>query len=85
MRKAAAKSALQFALAGTLTPKEHVLIAEPTARCDFYELLRGSKKPCWFIRRGMQGSPLTEICASPRAAWKSAYDRLLLELRKAAA
>jgi hypothetical protein len=67
------------------TPKQHVRLADPQAMLDFYELLRGANKPCWFIRHGLQGDAYTPICASPRAAWKSAYDSLLASLRKVAA
>jgi hypothetical protein len=68
-----------------LTPKQHVRFAEPKTTLDYYESLRRAGKPCWFIRHGLQGEAYTPICASPRAAWKSAYDGLLASLRKAAA
>ena len=59
-----------------LTPRQHVLLADPDARLDYYESLRGSGKPCWFIRHGFQGLPYTEICDSPRKAWREAHERL---------
>lgn len=65
--------------------RQIVLAAEPDAQLDYYELLRGQGKPCWFIRRGIQGEPLSAICASPQAAWKSANATLLKSLRKQAA
>jgi hypothetical protein len=85
LKKRHARAALQFAEESSLTPKQHVLIADPDAHLDYYEVLRGAGKPCWFIRRGLQGNPYTLICGSPRAAWKAAFDGLLIELRKAAA
>ena len=66
------------------TPKQHVLMAEPTATLDFYECLRGAGDPCWFIRTGLQGTPLSVVCASPRAAWAWAYKALLQSLRRTA-
>jgi hypothetical protein len=60
-----------------LTPKQRMLIADSLLMLDYYELLRSAGKPCWFIRRGMQGPAYSPICASPRAAWQAAYDSLL--------
>jgi hypothetical protein len=60
-----------------LTPKQIILTADPKARLDFYELLRGEGKPCWFIRSDWQGAQRSKICASPRAAWRDAADRFL--------
>lgn len=60
----------------TLTDKQIVLLAAPDAHADYYELLRGQGRPCWFIREGMQGVIRSTICASPRAAWKDAANRL---------
>jgi hypothetical protein len=60
-----------------LTSKQIVKCADPTARVDFYESLRGSDRPCWFIRSGFQGPIRSEICASPRAAWRDAAGRAL--------
>jgi hypothetical protein len=65
--------------------RQIVLAAEPDAMLDYYELLRGQGEPCWFIRRGIQGEPISQICASPRAAWKSAHTWLPKSLRKQAA
>lgn len=66
------------------TPKQMVMLAEPNARCDFYELLRGAGKPCWFIRVGWQGIPISGISTTPRQAWKSAYKSLLASFERAA-
>jgi hypothetical protein len=68
-----------------MTNKEMILTAEPKAMLDFYELKRGMGKPCWFIRCGFQGRPLSGICASPRAAWKDSADSFREFLRKEAA
>ena len=65
-----------------ITAKMHVVMAEPTARLDFYECLRGAGKPCWFIRVGQQGAALSDICGSPRGAWKNAYNSLMASLKK---
>jgi hypothetical protein len=59
-----------------MTNKQTVIHAEPKAILDYYELLRGQGKPCWFIRCGPQGRLLSAICASPKAAWKDAADAL---------
>ncbi|WP_148214981.1 MULTISPECIES: hypothetical protein [Acidobacterium] len=59
-----------------LTPKLQVKAAEPRARLDYYEYLRKSGKPCWFIREGFQGPALSDICASPKSAWRDAAERL---------
>ena len=67
------------------TPKQSVLAADPDATLDFYELLRGMGKPCRFIRRGLQGAAYSGICASPRAAWKSAHNGLMEACGKQAA
>jgi hypothetical protein len=67
-----------------VTNKQTVLLADSTARADYYELLRGQGKPCWFIRSGMQGSIRSDICASPREAWKDSAERLRAALRKTA-
>lgn len=58
-----------------MTNKEMILTADPTAICDYYELLRGAGKPCWYIRSGLCGPIRSAICASPRAAWKESADR----------
>jgi hypothetical protein len=68
----------------TRTPKQTVLMAEPRARCDFYESLRGAGKPCWFIRIGYQGRALSDISASPRAAWRNSAELFLASLRRLA-
>lgn len=65
-----------------LTPKQTVLTAEPKATLDYYELLRGLEEPCWFIRLGIQGRPLSDIMPTPRAAWKNAADSLIASFRK---
>jgi hypothetical protein len=65
--------------------REIVLAAEPEAQLDYYEFLRGQGEPCWFIRIGIQGKPISDICASPAAAWKSANAWLLKSLREKAA
>lgn len=65
-----------------LTPKQHVLLAEPQAKLDYYETLRRANIPCWFIRIGRQGAPLSEIAENPRAAWLSAYVCLLKAMRQ---
>jgi hypothetical protein len=54
------------------TPKQSLLANVPNARLDYYELLRGERKPCWFIREGQQGIKLSPICATPREAWAAA-------------
>lgn len=73
-------------MAPKLTPKQLVLSADPNAHLDYYESLRGAGRPCWFIRRGLQGSPYTEICGSPKAAWNSAWGHFREAIfRKAAA
>jgi len=66
-----------------MTNKQVILLADPTAICDYYELLRGLGKPCWFIRSGPSGPVLSAICSSPRAAWKDAADRFRQQLRVA--
>jgi hypothetical protein len=68
-----------------VTNKEMILTAEPKATLDYYESLRGAGKPCWFIRVGFQGRPLSGICASPKAAWKDSADSFKEFLRKEAA
>lgn len=68
-----------------LTPKQFVLFAELACTLDYYECLRRAGRPCWFIRHGLQGGAYTEICASPRAAWKAAYDGLMASFGKKAA
>lgn len=70
-------------MAKHLTAKQHVLLADPEARLDFYESLRGSGRPCWFIRHGFQGLPYTDLCATPRAAWAAAFDGLIASFRSA--
>lgn len=52
---------------------------------DYYEVMRRMGKPCWFIRCGIQGRPLSGICASPKAAWKDSADSFKEFLRKEAA
>jgi hypothetical protein len=66
-----------------LTPKQRVLIADPLMMLDYYEALRCAGKPCWFIRKGIQGPAYSGICTSPRAAWKDAYDSLLAAIKLA--
>jgi hypothetical protein len=68
-----------------MTNKQTVLAAEPKAVLDYYESLRRAGKPCWFIRLGLQGRPLSGICASPKSAWKNSADSLRTSLRKQAA
>lgn len=63
-------------MTGTLTPKRLLLLAEPRAKLDYYEILRRASQPCWFIRVGMQGPALSPISISPRAAWSSALAAL---------
>jgi hypothetical protein len=84
-------STLDKLLAGRLrkrrkpvTPKQIVKSAEPKAMLDYYELLRGADKPCWFIRKGIQGHALSDICASPKAAWKNAADSFLAFCKRGA-
>jgi hypothetical protein len=69
-----------------VTNKQTIKTVEPTARVDFYETLRGNGKPCWFVRVGYQGPALSDICASPKLAWKNAADSFRASLfpRKAA-
>jgi len=67
-----------------LTNKQTVLLADHTARADYYELLRGQGEPCWFIRSGMQGPIRSAICATPRKAWEDSAARLRTALRKTA-
>jgi hypothetical protein len=59
-----------------MTNKQLINFCAPKARLDYYESLRRAGKPCWFIRDGLQGKPYTDICASPRDAWKAAADSL---------
>jgi hypothetical protein len=72
-----------------LTAKQTILTADPSAKLDFYELLRAQKKPCWFIRRGVPGSGvlpgqiLSDISSSPKAAWKNAREKFFEAMRKA--
>lgn len=56
----------------TTTPKKALLAVLPEARLDYYESLRVNGKQCWFIRVGMQGTPISSIASSPAAAWKDA-------------
>ena len=65
-----------------LTNKQLVKHHEPKATLDYYESLRNSGKPCWFIRDGLQGAAYTGICKSPKVAWKEAADGLRLALAK---
>ena len=61
-----------------MTPKQIVQKEVPAARLDFSELLRGEKKPCWFIREGWQGRYLhSGLFSTPRGAWKAARWALL--------
>lgn len=64
-----------------LTPKQTIKRAEPKALLDYSEVLRAAGKPCWFIRHGWQGGYYTGLCASPRAAWKAAYDSFMYFVR----
>jgi hypothetical protein len=69
--------------------KKLVLLGLPGAKLDYYESLRGSGRPCWFVREGLQGEAYTPICGTPRAAWKAAFayirECMLAGSRKAAA
>lgn len=59
-----------------MTPRQAVRMAEPKAMVDYYETLKSAGKPCYFVRANIQGPALSDICASPRAAWKNAFDGL---------
>lgn len=59
-----------------MTPKAAVLASIPNARLDYYESLRAAGKPCWFIRVGQQGQPISEIVSCTWGAWKDAALRL---------
>jgi hypothetical protein len=63
------------------TPKQLVLLFAPKATLDYYEVLRGARKPCWFIREGLQGVPMSPICKSPQHAWRAAYVEMRSHLR----
>jgi len=64
-----------------MTPKQIVKAAEPNASLDYYENLRAAGQPCWYIRLGLQGRSLSDICSSPRAAWKNSAESLAESLR----
>lgn len=55
-----------------MTNKQFIRFLEPKARLDYYESLRNEDKPCWFIRLGWQGKPLSAISATPKEAWLNA-------------
>jgi hypothetical protein len=57
-----------------MTNKQTIKCADPKAILDYYESLRASGKPCWFIRCGLQGPPISAICATPKLAWKDSAD-----------
>jgi hypothetical protein len=60
-----------------MTNKETVQATVPLAVVDYYESLRGAGQPCWFIRESFpSGNPISEICASPKAAWKDAAQKI---------
>jgi hypothetical protein len=65
-----------------MSNKEMILAAEPKAILDHYESLRGTGKPCWYIRVGLQGEHLSDICATPREAWQNAADHFRASFRK---
>jgi hypothetical protein len=60
------------------TAKARVIAHFPEAQLDFYEHLRGQRKPCWFIRTGIQCPAISGINVTPRQAWADA-DRLIRE------
>jgi len=62
-----------------LTPKQNVLLLVPSATLDYVEYFRNHapEKPCWFIRKGLQGAYLHNgLYATPRAAWRAASEQL---------
>ncbi len=67
-----------------MTNKELVLAHARYARLDYYESLRNSGRPCWFIRDGMQGGAYSDIHRSAKAAWKDAANSLRAYLARKA-
>lgn len=55
------------------TPKQKVLLIVQMAQSV---RVRVMGKQCWLIRIGHQGSPISDVCATRRAAWKNALDRI---------
>ena len=56
-----------------MTPKQKVKRIYAMAVLDYYESFCD---PAYFIRLGVQGKPLSDICPTPREAWHSAMSRL---------
>jgi hypothetical protein len=54
----------------------------PGAMLDFYPALKAKNEPCWYIRSGPNGYPISAVTPSPREAWKSAYDTLMQATQK---
>ena len=53
-----------------------VRLMQPGAMLDSYEILQAAGQPCYYIRTGPQGHPISAVCPTPRAAWEDAHQTL---------
>ena len=56
--------------------KRLVRLMQPGAMLDYYPYLQALGTPCYYIRTGPQGPPISAVCPTPRAAWEDAHNTL---------
>lgn len=62
--------------------KLRVCRMRPGALLDFYPAFKEAGEPCWYIRSGPNGYPISAVTPTPRDAWKSAYTTLMQATQK---